>query len=81
MRLKSKYEIGDIPHSEYPRPQFKRDSFLVLNGWWDFAKAKITDTYQGREDINRSTGNKHTNAVIAIPTLPSTDLIPSICLP
>jgi len=44
MRLKSKYEIGDIPHSEYPRPQFKRDSFLVLNGWWDFAKAKITDT-------------------------------------
>ena len=36
MRLKSKYEIGDIPHSEYPRPQFKRDSFFCLNGNWEF---------------------------------------------
>lgn len=26
---------------EYPRPQFQRDSFLSLNGFWDYA---ITDT-------------------------------------
>ena len=44
MRLRSKYEIGDIPHSEYPRPQFKRDSFINLNGWWSFAKVKMGDT-------------------------------------
>jgi len=26
---------------EYPRPQFKRNSYLNLNGWWDYA---ITDS-------------------------------------
>ena len=33
----------DIVLSEYPRPQFKRDSYLCLNGYWDY---KIT------KDIN-----------------------------
>ena len=26
---------NDVPFSKYPRPQFKRDSFLNLNGRWD----------------------------------------------
>ncbi len=26
-----------LPWAEYPRPQFKRDSYLSLNGEWDFA--------------------------------------------
>ena len=26
----------DIPFSEYPRPQLKRDSYICLNGKWDF---------------------------------------------
>ena len=26
-----------IPHNVYPRPQLKRESFLNLNGEWDFA--------------------------------------------
>ncbi len=26
-----------VPHTEYPRPQLKRDSYLCLNGWWDFS--------------------------------------------
>ena len=30
-------DITDIPHSEYPRPQFKRDSYLCLNGKWQFS--------------------------------------------
>lgn len=25
-----------IPRSEYPRPQFERDTWLNLNGEWDF---------------------------------------------
>ena len=29
-------EMGDIPLSEYPRPSLKRDSYLCLNGKWDF---------------------------------------------
>ncbi len=28
---------SDIPFCEYPRPQFKRDSYICLNGEWDFA--------------------------------------------
>ena len=41
--LKTKYEIGALPHSEYPRPQFRRDSFLCLNGEWSFAKCKADE--------------------------------------
>lgn len=32
--------IEDIPWSEYPRPQFRRDSYLTLNGTWEYAIAK-----------------------------------------
>ncbi len=31
----------DIPWQDYPRPQLMRDSYLNLNGWWDFA---VTDS-------------------------------------
>ena len=41
--LKTSYNIGEIPHSEYPRPQFVRDNFLCLNGKWDFAVGKVGD--------------------------------------
>ena len=29
-------DLQDIPWNVYPRPQFKRDSFICLNGEWDF---------------------------------------------
>lgn len=38
MLLKTDYNVGDIPHSEYPRPQFVRDSYLTLNGEWHLEK-------------------------------------------
>ena len=38
--LKTKYDIGCIPLSEYPRPQLRRDSYLCLNGEWHLAKCK-----------------------------------------
>ncbi|MBR2926526.1 MAG: glycoside hydrolase family 2 [Clostridia bacterium] len=38
--LKTRYEIGSIPLSEYPRPQMRRESYLCLNGEWSFAKCK-----------------------------------------
>lgn len=43
MRLKTDYEVGEIPLSEYPRPQMRRDSYLCLNGVWGFEKAKRTE--------------------------------------
>ncbi len=34
--LSTPYKIGDIPHSYHPDPMFCRESFLSLNGSWDF---------------------------------------------
>ncbi|MBR5285810.1 MAG: glycoside hydrolase family 2 [Clostridia bacterium] len=39
----------DIPFSEYPRPQLKRDSYLCLNGYWDFSVRNNGNvTYDGQ---------------------------------
>lgn len=50
MRLKTKYNVGETPLSEYPRPQFRRDSYFCLNGVWEFKKEKqggqVCDEYQ-----------------------------------
>ena len=35
--------LGGIPWNVYPRPQCKRDSFVCLNGEWEFAVTE-TDT-------------------------------------
>ncbi len=36
-RLKTPFEqdLNDTPWQEYPRPQFKRDSYICLNGLWN----------------------------------------------
>ena len=31
------FDQPDIPWNEYPRPQFRRESFFCLNGYWRFA--------------------------------------------
>ena len=39
-----------MPRSEYPRPQFRRESYLCLNGEWEYAIRKSSDipaTYDG----------------------------------
>ena len=41
--------IGEIPLSEYPRPQFKRESYLSLNGKWQLSFSrdkKITESFE-----------------------------------
>ena len=41
IHLDSKYEVNkDTPLPEYPRPQLVRDSYLNLNGYWDFEISK-----------------------------------------
>lgn len=44
--LKTRYEIGSMPLSEYPRPQLRRDSYLCLNGEWSFGKCKIEENIE-----------------------------------
>ena len=45
------FSEGGLPLAEYPRPQFRRDSYLCLNGEWDYAISKspaIPDAYDGK---------------------------------
>lgn len=42
--------IGDQPLQQYPRPQFVRDSYINLNGWWQYSitdSDKTPNVYQG----------------------------------
>ena len=50
MRLKTKYNIGEIPHSEHPCPQSMRKNWLCLNGEWDFYKEDTEGgkSYEGK---------------------------------
>ncbi len=41
VQLDTPFTAGDIPLSEYPRPQMVRDSYMCLNGTWQYA---ITDS-------------------------------------
>ncbi len=36
-KLKTPFDIGDIPHAYYPREQMKRESFLCLNAYWSLS--------------------------------------------
>ena len=38
-------DMGDIPWSDYPRPQMKRDSYLCLNGRWS-----LSVTHEGKTE-------------------------------
>ena len=44
MLLKTDYAVGAIPHAEHPTPQMMRDSWLCLNGAWDFYKESTDGT-------------------------------------
>ena len=38
IRLKTAFNLGDIPLSEHPAPQREREDFLILNGKWNLQK-------------------------------------------
>ncbi len=59
-KLKTDYQVDEIPYSEYPRPNFKRDSFINLNGNWDFKVVK------GKNEIY--------NSKILVPFPPESEL-------
>ena len=50
MKLKTKYTIGELPHSEHPLPQAERKNWLCLNGEWQFSKLDINGNtaYEGK---------------------------------
>lgn len=58
------------PLSEYPRPQFKRDSYLSLNGEWNYKISKnfaIPEEFEGKIIVPYSPEteiNKHINRIL-----------------
>lgn len=49
MILKPVFENSSIPLLEYPRPQFKRDSYICLNGEWDLKIVEgVKELYNGK---------------------------------
>lgn len=38
MRLRTKYEVGGVPHAAHPRPQAARERWQCLNGEWQLEK-------------------------------------------
>lgn len=58
---KTKYAVGEIPLSNHPYPQKKRDSVLILNGKWGFAVAKQNEKVE------------KTNKSILVPFSPESD--------
>jgi beta-galactosidase/beta-glucuronidase len=57
-----------IPRSEYPRPQWKRDEWLCLNGEWEF---QIDNSDSG---IHRNFLNRRFENVINVPFCPESAL-------
>ena len=62
--------MNQTPLSEYPRPQFKRDSYICLNGLWEYAIRgieSIPDVYDGQilvpysPEVEKSGVNKVVN--------------------
>ena len=47
IRLNTPFETTDIPLSEYPRPQFQRDSYVTLNGKWQYAIYRNSERFDG----------------------------------
>ncbi|MBE5750947.1 MAG: glycoside hydrolase family 2 [Clostridiales bacterium] len=40
MTLKTRYNVGETPHSQHPFPQAKRENWLCLNGKWNLQKLR-----------------------------------------
>lgn len=47
-RWSKNIDLGEV-HREYPRPQFVRDSYVSLNGMWEYAISQTSEvsTYEG----------------------------------
>lgn len=44
-------ELTDNPYNEHPRPQFRRESFISLNGWWNFCVQSKKGEIKANEKI------------------------------
>ncbi|HLH58473.1 MAG TPA: beta-galactosidase [Streptosporangiaceae bacterium] len=59
---------ADIPRPEYPRPQFRRDEWLCLNGVWQFEFDPADSGFE------RGLGERDLAATIVVPFCPESEL-------
>ena len=57
-----------IPRNEYPRPQFRRDEWLCLNGEWQF------EIDRGDSGLERGLLDRELNSKIVVPFCPESKL-------
>ena len=60
---------NSIPRAEHPNPQFERESWLNLNGEWEF---EIDNSVSGRERGLQNT--EHLSSKIIVPFCPESRL-------
>ena len=60
--------MTNVPRNEYPRPQFRRDEWLCLNGEWQF------EIDQGDSGLDRGLLERQLNAKIVVPFCPESQL-------
>ncbi len=60
--------MSDMPRSEYPRPQFRRDRWLCLNGTWQF------ETDPGDTGLERGLTGRELAGEITVPFCPESEL-------
>jgi len=61
-------DATDVPRPEYPRPQFVRDEWLNLNGWWQF------ETDPGDSGWERGLASRDLGDRILVPFCPEAPL-------
>lgn len=47
METKYTSQVGNTPRAEYPRPQLQRDSYMSLNGQWNYAIRPASESLKG----------------------------------
>jgi beta-galactosidase/beta-glucuronidase len=60
--------VPDLPRSEYPRPQFRRDDWLCLNGTWEF------EIDRGDSGLERGLRDAPLAGEITVPFCPESSL-------
>lgn len=61
-------ETGAVPRAEYPRPQFRRDEWVCLNGAWEF------ETDPGDSGLERGLAGRPLAGRITVPFCPESVL-------
>ena len=72
--LAASREADYVPLPDYPRPQMRRGSFKILNGWWEYAFLRLPEgpELRGRTRFPKRTDGWIPDGKILVPFSPET---------